>query len=142
MGTAPTPTRAVSVRCARFRAMPERPEVPVAWVERLRKLLEFPQCVEESAWTGVRWRVGSATVAHVFGGEDQVFRITFRADPDEVLAFEHLGPPYFRTSWGRNVVGLLLDDDTDWQELAELLTDSYCIQAPVALAAQVRRPGD
>ena len=91
---------------------------------------------------GVRWRVGNATVAHVFGGEDQRFRITFRAEADEVMAFEHLGGPCFRASWGRNVVGLLLDDATDWEELAELLTDSYCLQAPASLAAQVERPGD
>lgn len=123
-------------------ALSDRPDVPAEWVRRLGALLAFPACAEEPAWTGVRWRVGSATVAHVFGGEDQRFRITFRADPDEVMAFEHLGPPYFRTSWGRNVVGLLLDDDTDWEELAELLTDSYCIQAPASLAAGVRRPGD
>jgi hypothetical protein len=122
--------------------VPDRPDVPLAWVERLRELLDFPECVEETAWTGVRWRVGSATVAHVFGGEDQLFRITFRAEPDEVMAFEHLGAPYFRSSWGRNVVGMLVDDDTDWDELAELLTDSYCIQAPATLAAQVSRPGD
>ena len=113
----------------------------MAWVERLRSLLDFPECVEEAAWTGVSWRVGAATVAHVFGGEDQLFRITFRADADEVMAFSHLGPPYFRASWGRNVVGLLLDDDTDMDELAELLTDSYCIQAPVELAARIARPG-
>jgi hypothetical protein len=123
-------------------AVGERAEVPAAWVQRLRPLLDFPECEEQAAWTGVCWRVGSATVAHVFGGEDQLIRITFRAEPDEVLAFEHLGPPYFRASWGRNVVGLLLDGDTDWEELGELLTDSYCLQAPVALAARVQRPGD
>jgi hypothetical protein len=122
--------------------VPERPEVPVQWVERLRGLLDFPECEEQPAWTGVAWRVGSATVAHVFGGEDQLFRITFRAEPGEVLAFEHLGPPYFRASWGRNIVGLLLDQHTDWEELSELLTDSYCLQAPASLAAQVSRPGD
>ncbi len=121
--------------------MPERPDVPLPWVDRLRALLDFPECEEHIGWTGVAWRVGSATVAHVFGGEDQLFRISFRADPDEVMAFEHLGAPYFRASWGRNVVGLLLDDDTDWDELAELLTDSYCIQAPVELADRVARPG-
>ena len=121
----------------------DRPEVPLAWVQRLRTLLErFPECVEEPAWTGVRWRVGSATVAHVFGGEDQRFRITFRAEPDEVMAFEHLGHPYFRASWGHNVVGLLLDEHTDWDELGELLTDSFCLQAPESLAARVPRPGD
>ena len=122
-------------------SLADRPEVPLAWVERLRGLLDFPECEEEAAWTGVRWRVGSATVAHVFGGEDQLFRITFRAEPDEVMAFEHLGAPYFRASWGNNVVGMLLDEDTDWDELGELLTDSYCIQAPATLAARVPRPG-
>jgi hypothetical protein len=122
--------------------VPERPEVPLPWVDRLRGLLDFPECVEETAWTGVRWRVGAATVAHVFGGEDQRFRITFRAEPAEVMAFEHLGDPYFRASWGRNVVGMLVDDATDWEELGELLTDSYCLQAPATLAVQVERPGD
>ena len=78
--------------------------------------------------------------AHL-GGEDQLFRVTFRAEPDEVVAFEHMGPPYFKGSWGGNVVGLLVDDHTDWEELAELLTDSYCIQAPTKLAEQVPRPG-
>jgi hypothetical protein len=110
-------------------------------VRRLDAILgAFPRCRAEGAWVGTRWRVGSATVAHVFGGEDQLFRIVFRAEPDEVMALAHLGPPYFRAGWGADVVGLVLDEDTDWEELAELLTDSYCIQAPEHLAAQVPRP--
>lgn len=121
--------------------MVDRPDVPIAFVERLRAIMaRFPECNEHAAWTGVAWRVGSATVAHAFGGEDQLFRITFRAEPDEIIAFEHMGPPYFRGSWGGNVVGMYLDDDTDWDELAELLTDSFCIQAPARLAEQVDRP--
>lgn len=76
----------------------------------------------------------------MFGGEDGLFRITFRAEPDEVAAFEHLGSPYFRVGWGGNAVGMIIDEDTDWSELAELLTDSYCIQAPGRLAAKVKRP--
>lgn len=132
----------MSAGYARLWGVPERPDVPLKWVERLRTVLDdLPECVEEAAWTGVRWQVGQATVAHVFGGEDQLFRITFRAEPDEVMAFRHLGEPYFKTSWWRNVVGLVLDDDTDWGELAELLTDSYCIQAPARLSDLVSRPG-
>jgi len=120
----------------------ERPEVPVGMVRRIRAVMSrFPSCVEEEAWVGVRWQVRGATVAHVFGGEDQLFRIVFRAEPDEVLAFEHLGPPYFRAGWGRNVVGMLLDEHTDWSELAEMLTDSYCLRAPAQLAQRVPRPG-
>lgn len=121
--------------------MPDRPEVPLAWVQRLSAVLGgFPECVEEDAWVGVRWRVRSATVAHVFGGEDGLFRITFRAEGTEVMAFEKLGDPYFRAGWGDNVVGLLLDEKTDWDELAEFLTDSYCLQAPGHLTAMADRP--
>lgn len=89
------------------------------------------------AWVGTRWRVGQATVAHVFGGEDGLFRVVFRADLAEVMAFENLGPRYFRAGWGQNVVGVILDDDTDWDELAEMLTESYCVQAPARLASTV-----
>ncbi|AEG43915.1 hypothetical protein Isova_1141 [Isoptericola variabilis 225] len=123
-----------------IRGVPHRPDVPLDVVERLSVLLDFPECIEEDAWTGVRWRVRGNTVAHVFGGEDQRFRIVFRAEPEEVAAFEHLGEPYFRAGWGSDVVGMLLDDRTDWSELAELLTDSYCVQAPARLAASVVRP--
>ncbi len=124
--------------------VPERPEVPEATLQRLRGIVAaLPECTEERAWVGLRWRVSGATVAHVFGGEDGQFRITLRGDPDEVRAFEHLGSPYFRTDWGRNVIGMVLDEDTtDWVEVAELLTISYCIQAPKRLADEVARAHD
>lgn len=122
--------------------MPERPDVPLAMVERIRAVLDpLPRVHEQPAWVGLRWRVGQATIAHVFGGEDQQFRVIFRAEPDEVMAFQHMGEPYFKTEWGSNMVGILLDEATDWEELGELLTDSYCLQAPATLVAQVARPG-
>ena len=133
----------VGARCeaGSVAARVERPEVPDAWVRRVGTIIRrFPETTQERAWVGVCWRVRRATIAHVFGGEDQRIRITFRADPAEVLDFEHLGTPYFRASWGSNVVGLLLDHTTDWTELSELLTDSYCLQAPAALADRVGRP--
>lgn len=119
----------------------ERAEVPDELLRRVRQVMaRLPECEEEPAWVGTRWRVGQATVAHLFGGEDQRLRITFRAEPEEVMAFEHLGPPYFRAGWGRNVVGVVLDDWQDWDELTELLTDSFCLQAPARLAERVPRP--
>ena len=122
-------------------ALADRPLVPEDWVRRIHDVLgDLPRCEQEPAWTGTRWRIGSSTVAHVFGGEDQLFRITFRGELDEVIAFENLGAPYFRSSWGANVIGMVLDEDTDWDELAEMLVDSYCLQAPEHLAAQVERP--
>lgn len=122
--------------------MSDRPEVPEAWVDRVHGVLgPLPQVVCEPAWVGTRWQVQGATIAHIYGGEDQLFRITLRGEPEEVMAFQHLGAPYFKADWGRNVIGLLLDDDTDWAELGELLTDSYCLQAPASLASRVARPG-
>lgn len=118
-----------------------RPEVPGDFVRRIAEvLLQLPEVEQEDAWTGVRWRVRGRTVAHVFGGEDQLFRVTFRGDPDEVSAFRHLGDPYFCTGWASDGIGLVIDERTDWQEVAELLTDSYCILAPQQLADQVPRP--
>lgn len=121
--------------------MAARPEVPPELVRRIDAILAaLPRCQAEDAWVGVRWRVGATTVAHVFGGEDGLFRITFRAEPDEVMAFQHLGAPYFRAGYGGDMVGLVLDEDTDWVELAELLTEAYCLRAPAHLVAQVARP--
>jgi hypothetical protein len=119
----------------------DRPDPPPEWVERIDAVLTgFPECRRVAAWTGTCWKVGAATVAHVFGGEDQLIRLVLRGEPDEVMALQHLGAPYFKAGWGANVIGLVLDDDTDWTEVTELLTDSYCVQAPSRLAAAVERP--
>ena len=120
----------------------ERPEVPDELADRVRSVMvTLPETREEDACVGVRWRVGSSTVAHLFGGEDQQFRIVLRGQSADVVAFEHLGHPYFRAGWGSDVIGLILDEDTDWVEVAELLTESYCIQAPARLVAQLDLPG-
>ena len=48
---------------------PERPLVPEWMVLRIGEVMAcLPETVEENAWVGTRWRVGSATIAHVFGG--------------------------------------------------------------------------
>ena len=50
------------------------------------------------------------------------------------------GHPFFYAGWGRDVVGMVLDGDPDWDEVAELLTESYCVLAPKKLVALVARP--
>ncbi|NLG23383.1 MAG: MmcQ/YjbR family DNA-binding protein [Actinomycetales bacterium] len=121
--------------------MAERPEVPAALIRRLDEMFaELPETYREDAWVGERWRVGQATVAHVFGGEDQQFRIVFRAPDSEVMTFANLGPSHFRAGWGRNVVGVIIDEDTDFEDLEEMLIESYCLQAPARLVAQLDLP--
>jgi hypothetical protein len=34
---------------------------------------------------------------------------------------------------------MVLDDDTDWDEVDEVVTESYCVLAPKELAAAVAR---
>ena len=57
-----------------------------------------------------------------------------------MLALANAGPPFYQPPWSPTVVGMVLDGDTDWDELAELLTESYQVLAPKRLAAQVDRP--
>ena len=50
------------------------------------------------------------------------------------------GHPFFYAGWGRDVIGMVLDAATDWAEVDELLTESYCVLAPKKLVALVDRP--
>ena len=115
--------------------------VPAAVVGRLRVICgELPEAYEEPAWIGLRWRIRRRTFLHVYTtdarGSAYIDRdgpailMTFRAPPGELAALAHAGPPFFRADWGVNVVGMVLDDETDWVEVAELVTDSYRVQAP------------
>ena len=65
--------------------------------------------------------------------------LSFRSSGAELAALRASGHPFFRPGWGDNVVGMVLDGATDWGEVAELLTESYCIMAPKKLAALVER---
>ena len=50
-----------------------------------------------------------------------------------------MGPPFFKPVWFRDIVGLTITDGVDWVEVAELVTESYCLLAPKQLAARVGR---
>jgi len=47
-----------------------------------------------------------------------------------------------QASLAPTVVGLVLDAHTDWSEVAELVTESYCLLAPKKLVALMDRPTD
>jgi hypothetical protein len=115
--------------------------------------LALPEAVEEDAWVGTRWRIRTKTFAHVVpieGGRPDAYAaaagtpgpavvLTFRSSGDELAALSSMGPPFFKPIWFRDIVGLTITADTDWDEVAELVTDSYCLLAPKRLAAQVGR---
>jgi hypothetical protein len=115
----------------------------------------LPDVREEQAWVGIRWTVRSKNFAHVVmvadgwppayaaavGSHGPVTVLTFRAPPDELAALSNAGPPFFKPVWFDDIVGVVIDHSTDWQEVAELVTESYCRLAPKRLAAQVRHAG-
>ena len=124
-------------------------DVPDEVVERLRSICAtLPDAYEEHAWVGVRWRVRKKTFAHVLAIDDArsdpVRRrvvLTFRAEGEDLEVIRRVGPPFYDLGWGRNAVGLDLEGDIDWDEVSELVTDSFCVMAPKKLVALVDRPG-
>jgi hypothetical protein len=111
--------------------------------------LALPESREEDAWRGVRWRIRQRTfahVAHVDPDDGSVFSraapvphavdvVTFRSSGEELEALVRSGYPFYKPQWSPTVVGLALEPDVDWVEVAELLTESYRLLAPKRLAA-------
>jgi len=56
------------------------------------------------------------------------------AAPEEIAALVAAGHPYFATGQG-NRIGIVLDDATDWDEVDELVRESYRLLAPKKLVA-------
>lgn len=130
-------------------------DLPDAVLVALRHLcLALPEAYEEAAWVGVRWRIRKQTFAHVLSIDDgwppayareahtdgPAVALMIRSAGPELDALRSMPHPYFAPRWRSDEVGLLLGDDTDWGEVAELVTESYCVQAPRHLASQVAPP--
>jgi hypothetical protein len=68
--------------------------------------------------------------------------LMFRSAGPELAALSNAPSPFFKPRWAVNVVGLVLDDDTSWDEVEELLVESYLVAAPKRLKVLVARPHD
>jgi YjbR len=124
-------------------------------IDKVRAIcLRLPEAHEEEAWVGTRWRIRSKTFAHVLsidsgwppayaraaGTDGPVTVLMFRSSGAELGALRVGGHPYFGPPWRADEVGMFIDQNVDWTEVTELLTESYCLQAPKRLAAAVPRP--
>jgi hypothetical protein len=62
--------------------------------------------------------------------------LVLRADPDEREALLSIGHPFFVPRRARrDRIGVWLTKDTDWEEIRELVTESYRVLAPKRLTA-------
>jgi hypothetical protein len=68
--------------------------------------------------------------------------LMFRSSGPELDALRNAGHPFFAPRWRGDEVGMVLDTDVDWNEVNELVTESYCVQAPKKLVELVDRPSD
>jgi hypothetical protein len=121
-------------------------DVPAAVVARLRSVcLLLPESVEKQAWAGTQWRIRDRMYAHVLTVDfvdGPVTVMTFRSSGPELDALRGAGHPFFRPAWGANLVGMVLDADVNWDDITELVIESYCALAPRKLVRQIERPGN
>jgi hypothetical protein len=120
-------------------------DVPHDVERRLRTMsLALPDAYEERAWVGTRWMVRKRTFAHVLGiaFDDAAPRVvlTFRSAGEELEVLRRTGAPFVDLGWGRDAMGIVLDGATDWEEVRELVVESYCVLAPNKLVTLVERP--
>lgn len=66
--------------------------------------------------------------------------VSFRSAGQELAALRDAGYPFCYVGFGRDAMAVALDADTDWDEVRELITESYCLLAPQKLLALVDRP--
>ena len=122
-------------------------EVPGDIAERIRALcLALPEVtvrVDDSRTTArsaaesfdVRRRSFCLLVAREDPAGRPVPLIVVRARPDEREALLSGGYPFFAPRAGRDRIAVVLTGETNWEEIRELVTESYRMLAPKKLTA-------
>ncbi len=115
---------------------------------RLRKLcLALPEAHEVKAWGEPTFRVRNKMFAmfadannHHGGGRPAVWIKSTKDDQARLIAAapeDFFKPPYVGPSgW----IGMWLDGEADWEEVAEFLREGYSLVAPKRLASTLDQP--
>jgi len=122
-------------------------EVPEDIVERVRTLcLALPEAAvrvdysliaaRSTAYSfDIRRRSFCLLVATQDPAGQPVPLLVLRAHPEEREALLSIGRPFFASRAGRDRIGVLLTDATNWEEIRELVIESYRVVAPKKLTA-------
>ena len=107
----------------------------------------MPETYEEAAWVGTRWMVAKKNFAHVLmleagwppayaraaQSDGSACVLTFRSAQPSVTVPRFARAPFFLPPWFPNIVGMHIEEATDWSDVSELLTASYRVLAPKRL---------
>jgi hypothetical protein len=122
-------------------------EVPVDVVERVRAMcLALPEVtvrIDETLTSDrsraqsfdVRRRSFCLLVAKASRTGKSLPMLVLRADPEERDALLSVGRPFFAPRAAPGRIGVLLSAETDWEEIRELVIESYRLLAPKKLTA-------
>lgn len=107
---------------------------------RLREIcLALPDATERETWGHPTFRVRDKIF--VGCGQDDDGRVTtsMKAAPGEQEVLLAEGHPFFFPKYvgSKGWIGIELDSDTDWGEIAELVEDSYRAIAPKTLVEKL-----
>jgi predicted DNA-binding protein (MmcQ/YjbR family) len=122
-------------------------EVPENIVERIRTLcLALPEVTVRVDYSLTRTRSTAQSfdirrrsfcllvaVEHPTG--KPVPLLVLRASPEDREALLSAGHPFYAPRAGHDRIMVMLTDNTDWEEIRELVTESYRILAPKKLTA-------
>jgi predicted DNA-binding protein (MmcQ/YjbR family) len=101
--------------------------------------LAFPDAAERETWGQATFRVREKIFA-MAGDHDQGWAVSCKARPGLQAVLigsapaRFYAPPYVGP---KGWIGIVLNDDTDWDELADLVEESYRMTAPKRLAARL-----
>ena len=105
--------------------------------------LALPDAVEVETWGHPTFRVRNKMFAACGADENEAGElratITMKAEPGEQPSLLAEGYPFFYPKYvgGKGWIGIHLDRHTDWDEIAELVEESYRVIAPKSLVKRL-----
>jgi predicted DNA-binding protein (MmcQ/YjbR family) len=112
-------------------------------IARVRRVcLALPEAVEQETWGEATFRVRTKIFAMASEGDARV-SACMKTSHEEQRALLAQGDPFFFPSYvgSKGWIGIdLRSDRVDWDELAELVTESYRLIAPKRLSATLDGP--
>ncbi len=113
---------------------------PDALVTRIRDLcLSLPEAAEKETWGHPTFRVLDKIFVMAGVSDDDGVTVSMKAAPGEQEALLAVGHPFFFPQYvgSKGWIGMHIDADTEWEEAAELVGESYRAIAPKRLSAQL-----